>query len=286
MDILPILALLGTATFWGLLWYPMRWLEAHGVPGLWGTAILFTSALVVGAPMLWRYRAQLATRPALLVGLMIANGWCNTAFILAVLDGEVVRVVLLFYLSPIWAVLLARVLLGERLPSRAWVTLLVAMTGALIILWQPALGMPWPRDHSDWLAISSGFGFACSNVFIRMGHDLAIGLKVVIAWLGVTVLAGVLLLGGFGGQMEWGVTPVAVAVAVGMVGIVLMSVCLVFGVSRMPVHRSAVILLFEVLVGAVSAQWLADEALGAREWLGGALILGAAWFASRQQLHE
>jgi drug/metabolite transporter (DMT)-like permease len=202
------------------------------------------------------------------------------------LDGEVVRVVLLLYLSPIWAVLLARVLLGERLPSRAWATLVVAMTGALIILWQPALGIPWPRDHSDWLAISSGFGFACSNVLIRMGHDLAIGLKVVIAWLGVTTLVGVLLLSGFGGQMEWSVTPVVVAVIVGMVGIVLMSVCLVFGVSRMPVHRSAVILLFEVMVGAVSAQWLAHEALGAREWLGGALILAAAWFASRQQLQE
>ena len=283
---MPVLALLGTATFWGLLWYPMRWLAAHGVPGLWGTGILFASALVVGSPMLWRYRAQLATRPALLAGLMVANGWCNTAFILAVLDGQVVRVLLLFYLSPIWAVLLARILLGERLPSRAWVTLAVAMGGALIILWQPALGMPWPRDHSDWLAISSGFGFVCSNVFIRMGHDLAIGLKVVAAWLGVTALAGLLLLGGFGGQVEWSVTPVVVAIAVGMVGIVLMSVCLVFGVSRMPVHRSAVILLFEVMVGAVSAQWLAHEALGPREWLGGALILGAAWLASRQQLHD
>lgn len=286
MDILPVLALLGTATFWGLLWYPMRWLAAHGVPGLWGTGILFASALVVGSPMLWRYRAQLTVRPALLAGLMVANGWCNTAFILAVLDGQVVRVLLLFYLSPIWAVLLARIFLGERLPSRAWVTLVVAMGGALIILWQPSLGMPWPRDHSDWLAISSGFGFACSNVFIRMGHDLAIGLKVVAAWLGVTVLSGVLLLAGFGGQMAWSVTPVVVAIVVGVVGIVMMSVCLVFGVSRMPVHRSAVILLFEVMVGAVSAQWLAHEALGGREWLGGALILGAAWLASRQQLHD
>ena len=128
--------------------------------------------------------------------------------------------------------------------------------------------------------------FAFSNVLIRMGQDLAIGLKVVSAWLGVTVLTGVLLLSGFGGQIEWNITPVLVAVALGMVGIVMMSVCLMFGVTRMPVHRSAVILLFEVLVGAVSAQWLAHEVLGMRELLGGILILGAAWLASRQQLHE
>lgn len=286
MDILPILALLATALFWGLLWYPMRWLAAHGVPGLWGTGILFTSALAVGSPLLWRYRAQLAARPALLLGLMLANGWCNTAFILAVLDGQVVRVLLLFYLSPIWAVLLARIVLGERMPSLALVTLALALAGALIILWQPALGVPWPRGHADWLAISSGFAFACSNVLIRMGRDVAIGLKVVTAWLGVTLLTGVLLLGGAGGRVDWSVAPVLIAVVLGMVGIVMMSVCLVFGVSRMPVHRSAVILLFEVMVGAVSAQWLAHEALGPREWLGGILILGAAWLAGRQQLHD
>jgi drug/metabolite transporter (DMT)-like permease len=285
-DILPVLALLATAFFWGLLWYPMRWLEAHGVPGLWGTGILFASALTVGSPMLWRYRAQLTARPALLLGLMLANGWCNTAFILAVLDGQVVRVLLLFYLSPIWAVLLARLLLGERMPSQAWLTLVLAMGGALIILWQPSLGAPWPQGHADWLAISSGLGFAFSNVLVRMGQDLAIGVKVVTAWLGVTVLTAVMLLFGAGGEIEWSVTPLVVAVLLGMVGIVMMSVCLMYGVTRMPVHRSAVILLFEVMVGAVSAQWLAHEALGVREWLGGILILGAAWLASRQQLHE
>ena len=286
MEILPIMALLATAFFWGLLWYPMRWLAAHGVPGLWGTGMLFASAFVVGSPLLWRYRAQLGSRPALLLGLMIANGWCNTAFILAVLDGQVVRVLLLFYLSPIWAVLLARLLLGERLPSLALVTLVMAMTGALIILWQPSLGIPWPRGHSDWLAISSGLGFAFSNVLVRMGENLAIGLKVVVAWLGVTLLTGLMLLSGAGGEVIWSITSVVVAVLLGIIGIVMMSVCLMYGVSRMPVHRSAVILLFEVLVGAVSAQWLANESLGAREWLGGILILGAAWLASRQQLHD
>jgi drug/metabolite transporter (DMT)-like permease len=286
MDVLPILALMATALFWGLLWYPLRWLAEHGLPGLWATEVLFTSALVLGAPVLWRYRAQAPRRSGLLLGLALTSGWCNTAFILAVLDGQVVRVMLLFYLSPVWAVLLARLLLRERLPSLALVTLILAVVGAIIILWDPSLGIPWPRGYADWLAISSGLAFALSNVFIRMGQDLAVALKTVIAWLGVTVLSGVLLMSGAGGHAEWNGAALLVAVAIGMVGIVLMSSCLVYGVSRMPVHRSAVILLFEVIVGAVSAQWLAGEALGAREWLGGVLILSAAWFASRQQLQD
>ncbi len=285
-DIVAIVALLATAFFWGLLWFPMRWLEERGVPGLWATGLLFGSALLTGAPLLWRYRGQMALRPGLLLWLALSSGWCNIAFILAVLDGQVVRVMLLFYLSPVWAVLLARLLLGERMPPLALLTLALAMGGALIILWDPSLGMPWPQGRADWLAISSGMAFALSNVCIRKGQELPIALKTVMGWLGVVVVSGLLLLTGAGGHVEWGVAAVTVAVVLGVVGIVLMSVCLVYGVTHMPVHRSAVILLFEVVVGAVSAHWLAGETLGVQEWLGGILILGAAWLASRQQLQE
>jgi len=41
-----------------------------------------------------------------------------------------------------------------------------------------------------------------------------------------------------------------------------------------------VIMLFEVLVGALSAWWLAGETLGLREWLGGAMIIGGGLVAA------
>ncbi|HHH36168.1 MAG TPA: hypothetical protein ENK48_04995 [Gammaproteobacteria bacterium] len=53
----------------------------------------------------------------------------------------------------------------------------------------------------------------------------------------------------------------------------------------MPAHRSAVILLFELVAGAVSAQLLTDEVVQANEWLGGVLIVTAAWFAARASLN-
>lgn len=281
-ELLPIAALLFAATFWGILWWPLRWLAEHGVPGLWASLLLFASASVLGLPLLWRQRRQWAGQPAALVGLALASGWCNTAFILAVLDGEVVRVLLLFYLSPVWAVLLAWLILRERPPAIAWLTLSLAIGGALVILWDPKLGVPWPQDHADLLALSSGMAFALSNVLVRKAATASIGFKTVASWLGVVALAAMGILLHQGAAPVWNAPAVTVAVVLGVCGMALMSVCLVYGVTHLPVHRSSVILLFEVVAGAASAQWLAGETLDAREWLGGGLVLAAAWVAGRR----
>src|SRR3569833_3771525 len=98
-ELLPVVALLFAATFWGILRWPLRWLADNGIPGLWASQLLFVSASVLGLQLLWRQRAQWTRRPAALIGHALASGWCNTADILAELDREVVRVLLLFYLS-------------------------------------------------------------------------------------------------------------------------------------------------------------------------------------------
>lgn len=281
-DLLPVIALLFAATFWGVLWWPLRWLEENGVPGLWASLLLFLSACVVGLPVLWQQRAQWTRQPVVLVALALASGWCNTAFILAVLEGEVVRVLLLFYLSPVWAVLLAWLILGERPPKIAWVTLSLAIGGAVIVLWDPTVGAPWPQGRADILALSSGMAFALSNVMVRKASAVSLGLKTVVSWVGVVVLAAVMISLSDGEAPDWNAAALTVGILLGIFGMALMSICLVYGVSRLPVHRSSVILLIEVLAGAVSAQWLAGESLDARELAGGSLILAAAWFAGRK----
>ena len=56
--------------------------------------------------------------------------------------------------------------------------------------------------------------------------------------------------------------------------------------SIMPAHRSAVILLFELVAGAVSAQLLTNEVVHPQEWVGGGLIIAAAWLEARKFLAE
>jgi drug/metabolite transporter (DMT)-like permease len=281
----PVLVLLWAATFWGTMWYPLRLLAGAGLSGLWTTWVIFATAALMGLVLAWPKRAELRDQPGLLLLIALANGWLNAAFVLAMLDGNVVRVLLLFYLSPLWSTLLAWWWLGER-PSRFGIAILaLAMVGAMIMLWDPELGYPWPQSEADWLAISAGLGFSFSNVAVRRLHHLSAPLKAAVIWWGVVLVVGVWLL--FAGQ-PWpqvsGGTWLG-AIALGGLGIFSAVLATVYGVARMPVHRSAVILLFELVAGAVSAQWLTDELVTAREWFGGSLIVLAGYLSARMR-HE
>jgi len=284
-DLLPVLSLLFSATLWGVLWYPLRLLEARGLSGLWQVLLIYAAALCLGAVLLIRQRQPV--HPSwYLVLLACSSGWCNTAFILAVLDGNVLRVLLLFYLSPLWTVILGTLLLHEPMSRFSRWTLLSAMCGALIMLWDPAIGVPWPKDVADWLAISSGMTFALSNVLVRKMQDVTVLVKAVSTWAGVFLLAGLLLLMQHQSPPAIGTDVLLYTLILGGIGFTVMTAALTYGVTHMPAHRSAIILLFELVAGAVSSQLLTDEIVLPNEWAGGALIIIAAWFAARRHMRN
>jgi drug/metabolite transporter (DMT)-like permease len=283
----PVFSLLLSATLWGVIWYPLRLLEAAGLPGLWTTLASYGAALLLGLLAVIARRSELRHQPLALLILAVSAGWCNVAFILAVLEGTVVRVLLLFYLSPIWAVLLAWLFLGERLSRQARGVFALAIIGALVMLWDPVIGLPWPSEPGDWLAVSSGFAFALSNVMTRQLQQVSVQIKTLTSWAGVMVIATVMLL--FSGPValpEVNLSVWLAAAALGWFGIVVMTLAVQYGVTHMPVHRSAVILLFELIAGALSASLLTNEVVRPLEWLGGVLIIAAAYWAARLHTHD
>jgi drug/metabolite transporter (DMT)-like permease len=279
--LLPVASILLGASLWGVIWYPLRLLEAGGFSGVWLTLTLYATALAASLPFTWRALPEFTRRPWLLLLLMFAAGWTNIAFVEAVLHGNILRVLLLFYLSPLWAVIMGRIVLHETLSRNALVSLLLAMSGALVMLWDIRIGVPWPRDTADWFALSAGFAFALSNVLVRKMDDISVQMKSVGVWGGV-VLVALLIIPLL--QLE---TPhltqgiFAGAVALGLFGILIMTVLVQYGVTHLPVHRSAVLALIELVAGALSQQLLTDETVSLREWAGGALILAGAYLSIR-----
>ncbi|MCK5644897.1 MAG: DMT family transporter, partial [Gammaproteobacteria bacterium] len=202
-----------------------------------------------------------------------------------VLDGNVVRVLLLFYLSPLWATLLGVFFLGEQLSRRALSILGIAMVGAVIMLWHESFGFPAPRDISDWLALSSGIAFAITNVLIHKLNHASVMVKTSTGWLGVLFLAFILII--FTEQkLAVSTEVIAGAWLLGAIAMTMMNIAVVYGVTNMPVHRSAIILLFEIVVGAVSSLLLTNEVIELREWIGGGLVILAAYLTATSQVED
>src|SRR5947209_17024243 len=103
----PTWALLLGAALWGVVWYPYRLLAGAGLDGIWSTLITYGLALAIGVALFRRTAARLWPLPPLAIVMGLAIGWSNLAYVVGVLQGEVMRVLLLFYLAPLWTVPLA-----------------------------------------------------------------------------------------------------------------------------------------------------------------------------------
>ena len=283
-NMLAVGALLFSSTMWGVLWYPLRLLESQGLDGLWTSLIMYFAAGLIALPWLKTGIKTLSGQWQLILALMIASAWANIAFILAVIDGNVVRVLLLFFLSPLWTVILGRLFLAEKLGMAGLVTLSIAMLGAGLMLWRADIGVPMISSKADLYALSSGMAFALGNVLVRKMHAVPAMAKAAAVWWGVAILAICWIL-----MLDVPIPVVnsnwvyAQAALLGLAGMVLMTLAVQYGVSRMPVQRSAVILLFELVAGAASAQLLTNEIVLPQEWLGGSLILLAGYLAARRE---
>ena len=288
-------ALVFNAFVWGTSWWPLRRLQEAGLHPLWATAIIFTLASLAIAIARPRACGQLARTPALWL-LVVAAGLTNASFNWAIVIGDVVRVVLLFYLMPLWTVLLARAVLGERLTKAAAIRVALGAVGAAIVLWPPAASdgsasgwlaaLPLPRSLADWLGIVGGFSFAFNNVMLRREASRPEEGRSLAMFVGGAVLAAALA----AFLTTSGAAPAPPAPAwpwlalTGALTLVFLAgnLSLQYGAARLPANRTAVVMLTEVVFASLSAILLGGGALTLRLVGGGAFIVASAVLAARE----
>ena len=289
---LPIFALLLNALIWGLSWWPFRLMHDAGLHPLWATAFMYALVLIGLMTLRPGTLKQVWQYPALLL-LAASSGLNNVAFNWAVTVGDVVRVILLFYLMPAWAVLLAWKLLGEKPTPMALLRLLLAFAGVVLVL-LPAdaslAGLFAGLSLADGLAVFGGFMFALTNVLLRRFQSIP---------------AQARMLAMFAGCMSMGLLTALVASSAGLVpsfpaldsswlmvalglSVLLMlgNWALQFGAARLPSGVTSVVMLSEVVFASVSSVLIAHETLSGRTLAGGALIMGAALLASLGNLRK
>ncbi len=272
-------AILLSTLLWGTLWIPLRELNGPGIGGAIATSLSFLLGLIVLLPL-----ALVRARR------ILAGGWplAASGFFLAVffafyaeglVRGEVARVMLLFYLTPVWSTLLARLMLGQPITKRRVATIVLGLAGMVVILGD-GVGIPTPRGIADWMGLVSGVFWGLAMVYLQRTAMLAAFDRMFAAFVFfaplyylVTLRPGSRVSVGVEGALlaDWSMLVVALALIwlLPVIGLT------VYGASRLEPGRVAIFLMLEIVIGLASAAWLLDEPFGARETIGATLI-GAA----------
>lgn len=267
--------LFAASVLWGCTWWPLKEVAALGLEGLPQILASYGGMALLMLPLLFLQWRRCHGDGRALAGIFLLGGLANLSFAWALIHGEVVRVMALFYLLPVWGVLGGRVFLGEQIDAQRALAVALALGGAFLILGGPQL-LRHPPSWVDAVAIASGFFFAMNNLCFRAAQRAPVPAKVAVMFLGCGVFALALIAGGV--QALPTTLPTTAWLAALATGLLLLAATSgsQYGVTHLEAGRASVIIIMELVTAVITAAWWAGETLAAIEWLGGALILAAA----------
>ena len=277
-DLAPSIAIAVGAAFWGLYWIPIRGIEEAGTHAFWTGPVIFGSASLLFLPlMLVRIHNYIEHwRHILLPGLLA--GFAFALYIASLNLTDVVRAILLFYMSPLWSTFLGILVLKERLTGNRVLALLLAFSGLYVVLVVES-GLPIPRNNGDWFALLSGLCWSVASVKLFQDGAQMIFEKVTMFVVFALLMSLLLILwqqGTFAGMPDLPTLQGAwywiAIIAFGMLPITYLTI---WPATVLSPGRVGMLLMVEVLVGVASAAILTDEPFGLREITGATLIIAA-----------
>ena len=277
------------AAVWGLFWIPLRYLNDLGFDDLWAVSLMLLSGLVIGIPIMF-LRGNIRENPRMFVLLGLSVGISSVFYFTAFILTDVIRVIFLFYLLPVWALLMSRLFYGTRITLHQTFAICVALVGLWLLLGIEN-GIPVPHDLGSWFAILSGFFWGLSLALLRgnpeidpystttapliFGSLIAISLAIIFSLFGLhtgfieqlptlspTILLFLLLFGIF---VMWPSVYVQV-----------------WGARLVPAPTAALMTMSEIIFATLSSWILVGSALTYMQIFGGVVIVCSAILLLRE----
>ena len=272
------LACLYAGAVWGLFWIPLRALEEAGINGLWITVVYFlipTICLIPVVILRWQHVKEGGV--SLQITTMLSGG-ALLLYSTSIVYTDVVRAILLFYLTPIWATILARIFLGDLITPSRVIAMVLAILGMLTIFGLGAR-FPIPQNIGDWLGIGSGFLWAVAMVRIRMSESHS-AIELTAGFFQRSLIfssgAAFLLATSQMPDIEQ-ILPALPLLLIFMALLVLPGTyASLWGPKYLSPGIVGLLFMTEIIVGAISVALLAGEPFGIRELIGVLLIAGAS----------
>jgi len=276
--LLPSIAVAVCGAAWGGFWYPLRWLESLGVGGAWVSLVFFAVAALSPLPWLTRRAAWGQHVPGQFVtGFLLGSAF--TLYTVSLVMTDVIHAILLFYLTPVWSTIGGIVFLGERLNFSRGLAVALGFTGMMFIL-GVGDGLPIPRNAGDWVALASGMCWAAGTLrsFVRPSASTAAP-TFMFSVGGLLSSAAVLLLAGSLASPLAGTVNLVSSLPfiIGLALVIFVPPCFIilWAAQRINPGRVGILLMTEVVAGAVTAALFSGEAFGVAEFAGTMLIVFA-----------
>jgi len=253
---------------WGLFWIPLRGMDDAGVTDAWATVLFYAIPLLIFSPWIIKNWRRLARGGWSLHFIGIATGTSLAFYSNAFLYTEVVRGLVLYYTTPIWSLLLARMLLGEVITPARIVAMIFGIMGMLVMFGVDA-GFPWPRNVGDWMALTGALGWAVAAVLLRK-DDGSRSLEICAVYFFYGVVAALIMaVSPMAGDIEvpdWSAILSALPWAIPIALIVIPGAYAAFwGAPHLNPGLVGLLFMTEISVGGITAAIWADEPLGVRE---------------------
>ncbi len=264
---------------WGLFWIPLRILSSLGFEGPWATVMFYAVPLAVLCPFIairWRGVFTMPVRQQIAMAFFAAG---MVLYASAFLYTEVVRAMFLYYLTPIWGFILARLFLGDPITPIRVLSICFGVFGALIIF-ELETGIPWPRYSGDWMALTGGMLWAVTSLLLLMERDVQVGELggAYFIWVTAMAIATACLAWSFGvepPQRDALLSPVVWLVPVAVFIVIPGVLAAIYGATKLNPGTVGLLFMTEISVGTVAALLWAGEPFGLREIAGIVLITSA-----------
>ena len=277
-NVLPEIIVATASAIWGLLWIPLRAFDRQGLAPGWVIVCQFVAPLVLMTPLAvlrWR-RGGAPGTGQFATGLLI--GGAVVLYCESLLQTDVVRSLILFYMMPAWGTLLEVGLLGRRFTLWRGLALLLSFGGLLVILGAGG-SFSVHLNLGDLMALVSGIVYTFGALRVRQAPQIAVFEQVFAFFLfGSLVALGISML-----PLAALRQPPEPKLLLPLAPwILLLTVVLIpamwgqyWGSRYVDPGRLGILLQLEAVVGIGSAALFAGERFGVREFLGTALIISA-----------
>ena len=270
-------ALAISAGAWGIYWLPQRILEEGGLTGGWGTiAQMIIGVLILSPISVWRkIKGKTSGLELPVTGTLIGGGFI--CYALSFLLTDVVRALILFYMTPIWTTIFEIMFLKKRPGIERMITLALALGGLWIVFSKQTI-FPLPENSGDWLALAGGAIFAGGMIRLEIiKTDGVFPLIFSFFFYGTifNIFAGYLLADYLGPMpvIEAFISMASFLIIISVFYFIPTGIVILWSPSKLGAGLCSILFLSEIIVGVISSGILTDEPFGWREIVGSSMIV-------------